>query len=112
MNRMGQGNSKLAVAESGSFLSAPQHYGCAPYLTTAKTLRKWRENSGCTFTEHSNSAWMLIIRVIALLKRGVSRQEKASSCNRNGASSNAHIGDPVALEFGLDVNSAWAEHLD
>lgn len=55
---------------------------------------------------------MLVICVMALLKSGVSRQEKASGCNGNGAPADAHIANLVALAARLNVNAAGAKHLD
>ena len=67
---------------------------------------------GCAFTEYSNSAWMLVICRLTLLKKSASRQEKASGCNRNGAPSDAHIHNVVVVERGLNVDTAWSEHFD
>jgi hypothetical protein len=45
----------------------------------------------CTSTGVCKPPWTLRIRFTALLKSGASRQEKASACNRNGATADEHF---------------------
>jgi hypothetical protein len=47
-----------------------------------------------------------------LLKNRASRQEKAASCNRNGAASDEHIFNLGSIQGGARVYTAWAPHLD
>ena len=47
-----------------------------------------------------------------LLKSGASRQEKASGCNRNGASTDEHFCDDAVFDCGADMDAAGAKHLD
>jgi len=47
-----------------------------------------------------------------LLKSGASRQEKASACNRNGATADEHFCHAVVFEGRADMDATGAKHLD
>jgi hypothetical protein len=81
-------------------------------LSNSEHTAKGGLNFDCAFTESSKSACLLAFRDVPLLKSSASRQEKASGCNRNGATTNVHIANAVVHQGGLDVNAAGAEHLD
>ena len=89
-----------------------QQYGGLPGSARGEYVAKRRGKTGCRFTGYSKRAWLLEICDGGLLKSGASRQEKASVCNRNGATGDEHIGDTFVLEGCLDGDAAGAEDLD
>src|ERR1700677_348986 len=50
--------------------------------------------------------------MVALLKSSASRQEKASACNRNGATSDEHFRDAVIFHRCADMDATGTKHLD
>jgi len=102
-----------ALVRRGCFV--PQRFPTVrrvTHLGNGEHSTKAGPNFDCAFTESSKSACLLAFRNVSLLKLSASRQEKASGCNRNGATTHAHIANTVAQQRGLNVNAAGPEHLD
>lgn len=81
-------------------------------LGNSEHTTKGGPNFDCAFTGSSKSACLLAFRNVSLLKSSASRQEKASACNRNGATTYAHITNAIVKQRGLNINSTGAEHFD
>jgi hypothetical protein len=57
-------------------------------------------------------AYSLTIHNVLLLKSGASRQEKTSTCNRNGASTDEHFCDDIVFDCGAHMDATGTKHLD
>lgn len=81
-------------------------------LGNSEEAAKIANNRACAFTGCCKRRWTLAIRMASLLKSGASRQEKASACNWNGATSDEHFCDGVVFHRCADVDAAGSKHLD
>ena len=93
-------------------VDACQEYEELPRLASGESRAKTANIRACSSTVFCKGASLLEIDVTALLKSSASRQEKASRCNGNGASSYKHFRHFVACDLCGDVNATRPTHLD
>jgi hypothetical protein len=82
-----------------SIVNACQEYEELGSLATAKLKRKEEGLELAHPPASETCANSLAIHAAWLLKSRASRQEKASRCNGNGATTNEHLGDFVVDEL-------------
>lgn len=81
-------------------------------LGNSEQIAKSANIRACTSTACCERPWILGIRMMTLLKSRASRQEKASACNRNGATPNEHFCYEIIFHCSADVDAAGTKHLN